>query len=86
MQANILASYKPLVNLTLVIPDLKSIEDSMIDAQQSFSRIRNIVVYYEDLLQNKEVSHLHKYFIKSFKGYMNKEVFLGTLDPSLCVV
>jgi hypothetical protein len=55
MQANLLASYKPCINLTLLVPSLKSMEDSMIDAHQSFNSVRNMVVYYEDLIERKEV-------------------------------
>ena len=84
MQANILASYKPVINLTLLIPSLKSMEDSMIGAQQSFNSTRNIIVYYEDLLDRKEVCNHQNSLSESFRVYINMSLMI-TLDTVISV-
>eukprot|EP00250_Pteridium_aquilinum_P013519 c21387_g1_i1 orf=193-1239(-) len=53
-EANLLAAYRPLVNLTSLITYLTRVEEIMMDAQLSFNGTRNMVVYYEDLLKSPE--------------------------------
>lgn len=53
-EANLLAAYKPLVNLKSLITYLTRIEEIIRDAQMSFNGTRNMIVYYEDLVEKPE--------------------------------
>ncbi|KAH7428090.1 hypothetical protein KP509_10G075300 [Ceratopteris richardii] len=62
-EAKVLAAYKPVVNLTFLIPYLKRVEEIIVDAQDSFKEIRHMTVYYEDLVSNqkKELRRVQKF-------------------------
>ncbi|KAH9656180.1 hypothetical protein KPL70_022592 [Citrus sinensis] len=51
-EAEILARYKPLINATLLIRDMKQVEDTQTKALEYFKSTRHIIVYYEDILKN----------------------------------
>lgn len=55
LQAKILAKYKPTINATLLIPELKQIEQTTAKAIEYFKSTRHIVFYYEDLITNRAV-------------------------------
>ncbi|KAL9446149.1 hypothetical protein AB3S75_013921 [Citrus x aurantiifolia] len=52
-EAKILAQYKPTINATLLIPELKQIEQTTAKAIEYFKSTRHIVFYYEDLITNR---------------------------------
>ncbi|CAA0830140.1 P-loop containing nucleoside triphosphate hydrolases superfamily protein, partial [Striga hermonthica] len=52
-EAQILAGYKPAVNVTILISTLRSTEKTVIKALESFKSTRHIVLYYEDILANR---------------------------------
>ncbi|XP_065872721.1 uncharacterized protein [Euphorbia lathyris] len=51
-EAEILARYKPSINATLLMRNLKQIEDTTTKALEYFKNIRHIIVYYEDIVKN----------------------------------
>ncbi|KAF9682363.1 hypothetical protein SADUNF_Sadunf05G0101200 [Salix dunnii] len=51
-EAKTLAKYKPMINSTLLISDLKEIEITATKALEYFNSTRHIVLYYEDLIKN----------------------------------
>ncbi|WCJ17632.1 P-loop containing nucleoside triphosphate hydrolases superfamily protein [Euphorbia peplus] len=51
-EAEILARYKPSINATLLMPNLKQVEDTTTKALEYFKDTRHIVVYYEDIVKN----------------------------------
>ncbi|KAB5541355.1 hypothetical protein DKX38_014329 [Salix brachista] len=51
-EAGILAKYKPLINTTLLIPNLKQVEDTAAKALEYFKSTRHIILYYEDIVKN----------------------------------
>lgn len=55
LEAQILATYKPKLNAALLIPQLKHDEATAAKAMQYFKTTRHIVVYYEDVINNKTV-------------------------------
>jgi hypothetical protein len=55
LQATILAKYKPQINVTLLIPELKRTEETVAKAVAYFKNIRHVVLYYEDLVNNRTV-------------------------------
>ncbi|KAL2906202.1 Nodulation protein H [Bienertia sinuspersici] len=52
-QAEALSNYKPLINSTSIISDLKEAEFTMAQALAYFNSTRHIILYYEDLIQNR---------------------------------
>lgn len=56
-QADILAKYKPVINATLLIPNLRQVEDTTTKALEYFKTTRHIVLYYEDVVKNRTVRH-----------------------------
>lgn len=61
MQAEILASYKPTVNMTLLIPNLRQVEDLVNKSLEYFKSTRHIILYYEDIIKNRTVGHLSNF-------------------------
>lgn len=55
LQAKILANYRPGINITLLIPELKLTEETANKAIAYFKNTRHIVLYYEDLVNNRNV-------------------------------
>lgn len=52
-EAEILAQYKPSINATLLIRDLKQVEDTVAKALQYFNSTRHTIFYYEDVIKNR---------------------------------
>ncbi|KAI4295630.1 hypothetical protein L6164_035654 [Bauhinia variegata] len=52
-EAEILAKYKPVINTTLLISQLKQVNDTTAKALEYFKSIRRIIVYYEDVVKNR---------------------------------
>lgn len=56
VQAKVLATYKPVINCASLINDLEGIENATADALEYFKSTRHIILYYEDLMNNRTVS------------------------------
>lgn len=52
VEAGILAKYRPWINTTLLMAELKQTEETAAKAIEYFQNTRHIVLYYEDLLKN----------------------------------
>ncbi|KAL0348364.1 UNVERIFIED_CONTAM: hypothetical protein Sangu_1064200 [Sesamum angustifolium] len=50
-EAKVLARYKPTINTTLLIPNLKQVEDLVTKSLQYFKSTRHIILYYEDIIK-----------------------------------
>jgi hypothetical protein len=55
-QAEILARYKPTIDVKTLITELKRSDKSAADALTNFKNTRHIVLYYEDVVKNRTVS------------------------------
>ncbi|KAJ8420382.1 hypothetical protein Cgig2_026805 [Carnegiea gigantea] len=62
-EAEILASYKPVINTTTLIRELKQVQKTMTKALGIFNSTRHIVLYYEDVLNNCTVRLLTKILV-----------------------
>lgn len=56
VQADILARYRPKINVSLLVPTLKKAEKSSVDALRYFKSTHHMFLYYEDLVHNRTVS------------------------------
>lgn len=54
-QAEILARYKPSLNSTLLVADLRQVQEMTAKALEYFKSTRHIVLYYEDVVKNRTV-------------------------------
>ncbi|XWS54823.1 hypothetical protein CRYUN_Cryun10bG0122400 [Craigia yunnanensis] len=52
-EAEILASYKPVINATLLIQNLRQVEETTKKALEYFNSTRHIILYYEDVVKNR---------------------------------
>ncbi|XP_062157193.1 uncharacterized protein LOC133864795 isoform X1 [Alnus glutinosa] len=52
-EANILSVYKPLINSSSLIKDLKDMEVTTAQVLEYFNSTRHIILYYEDLMMNR---------------------------------
>ncbi|XP_012570799.2 uncharacterized protein [Cicer arietinum] len=52
IEAKVLAKYKPRINTTLLMEELKQTEETAAKAIEYFNNTRHIVLYYEDLFKN----------------------------------
>lgn len=62
MQAKVLAKYKPRINTTTLLSDLKHVADRANRAIKYFKSTRHIVVYYEDVMGNSTVRLFNELF------------------------
>ncbi|CAI9769924.1 unnamed protein product [Fraxinus pennsylvanica] len=51
-EAEILARYKPTLNTTLLIPNLRQVDDMVTKSLEYFKSTRHIILYYEDVVKN----------------------------------
>lgn len=85
-EAEILASYKPTINTTLLIPNLKQVENTATKAVGYFNSTRHIILYYEDIIKNQTILNdvqdflkvprrvLHSRQVKIHKGTLSSQV------------
>ncbi|CAA7019901.1 unnamed protein product [Microthlaspi erraticum] len=52
-EAEILAGYKPMINTTVLITELKQIQDMTLKALACFNTTRHMLLYYEDVVENR---------------------------------
>ncbi|KAI3462761.1 hypothetical protein Pfo_019424 [Paulownia fortunei] len=52
-EADTLSRYKPVINSTSLVMDLKLMEKMVLEALEYFSSTRHIILYYEDLIKNR---------------------------------
>ncbi|ESW28537.1 hypothetical protein PHAVU_003G294900 [Phaseolus vulgaris] len=52
-EAEILAKYKPIINSTLLMAQLKQVNETTTKALEYFKNTRHIILYYEDVVKNR---------------------------------
>lgn len=73
-----LSKYKPVINSTSLVSDLKEVEETVSRALNYFNSTRHIVLYYEDLIRNKTVSGCK--LLGDFHYFHNKILFDVMID------
>ncbi|KOM45037.1 hypothetical protein LR48_Vigan06g034300 [Vigna angularis] len=69
-EADILSKYKPIINSTSLLDDLKDMEMRSAKALEYFNRTRQMIVYYEDLMRN----HTKLIDVQEFLGLPQMEL------------
>ncbi|XVE87148.1 hypothetical protein DITRI_Ditri18aG0093200 [Diplodiscus trichospermus] len=69
-EAAALSSYKPMINSTSLISDLKEVEMAAVQALNYFNSTRHMVLYYEDLVTN----HMKIKDVQEFLGLPQMEL------------
>lgn len=70
IQADTLSKYKPMINCTKLITDLKEMELTAAKAIEYFNSTRHMVLYYEDIVRNRTV-RIFRSIIKSYLLLIN---------------
>ncbi|XP_021626764.1 uncharacterized protein LOC110625471 isoform X2 [Manihot esculenta] len=74
-QADLLARYKPTLNVSSLISDLSTSEHMMAEALEYFKSCRHLVLYYEDLMKNhKALSDAQEFLRVPFRKLVSHQV------------
>ncbi|XP_078433490.1 uncharacterized protein LOC144704819 [Wolffia australiana] len=71
-EAAILASYKPVINTTLLLSDLRRSKELVDQAFDFFKTSRHIILYYEDLVSQRSQKLLE---VQDFLGVPRRQLF-----------
>ncbi|WJX34821.1 hypothetical protein P8452_22895 [Trifolium repens] len=84
MEATILAKYKPEINITLLIPELKRTEETVAKAVAYFKNIRHVVLYYEDLVNNRtKLKDVQEFLRVPYRELESRQVKIHTAPLSM---
>ncbi|WRX31261.1 Sulfotransferase domain - like 10 [Theobroma cacao] len=82
-EAQILAKYKPTINTTQLIPELKRAEQTTAKAVEYFSSTRHIVLYYEDLVKNRtKLREVQEFLGLPYKELSSRQIKIHTAPLS----
>ncbi|RDY02650.1 hypothetical protein CR513_13864, partial [Mucuna pruriens] len=80
-EAKILANYRPRVNITLLIPELNLTKETEAKAITYFKNTRHIVLYYEDLVNNRtKLKDVQEFLRVPYRDLESRQVKIHT-DP-----
>ncbi|KAK7351662.1 hypothetical protein VNO77_11261 [Canavalia gladiata] len=83
LEAEVLAKYRPLINITLLIPELKLTEDTAAKAIAYFKNTRHIVLYYEDLVNNRtKLKDVQEFLRVPYRDLQSRQVKIHTAPLS----
>ncbi|EPS58773.1 hypothetical protein M569_16040, partial [Genlisea aurea] len=83
-EAEVLARYKPTINTTTLVPDLKQLEDLVTKSLQYFSSTRHIILYYEDIMNNRtKLAEIQEFLKVPKRRLFSRQVKIhkGALPP-----
>eukprot|EP00257_Ricinus_communis_P008211 XP_002525546.2 uncharacterized protein LOC8277198 isoform X1 [Ricinus communis] len=74
-EANLLAKFKPVLNISALISDLSSAEHTMTETLEFFKSCRHLVLYYEDLMKNpKALSEAQEFLRVPIRNLVSHQV------------
>uniref|UniRef100_A0A2N9HT78 Sulfotransferase n=1 Tax=Fagus sylvatica TaxID=28930 RepID=A0A2N9HT78_FAGSY len=83
VEAHILAKYKPTINKTLLIPELKRTEETTAKAIEYFKSTRHIVLNYEDLINNRtKLKEVQEFLWLPYRDLTSRQVRIHTAPLS----
>nr|CAD1833703.1 unnamed protein product [Ananas comosus var. bracteatus] len=78
-EAEILARFKPRINIASLISDISSAEKAIADCLQHFSSTRHIILYYEDIVNNHNaLSHVQEFLGVPIAKLVSRQVKIHT--------
>ncbi|XP_020108894.1 uncharacterized protein LOC109724467 [Ananas comosus] len=78
-EAEILARFKPRINIASLISDISSAEKAIADCLQHFSSTRHIILYYEDIVNNHNaLSHVQEFLGVLIAKLVSRQVKIHT--------
>ncbi|XP_047151174.1 uncharacterized protein LOC124823079 [Vigna umbellata] len=82
-EAKILANYKPRLNITLLIPELKIMKETAAKAITYFRNTRHIVLYYDDLVHNRtKLKDVQEFLRVPYRDLESRQVKIHTAPLS----
>ncbi|KAL2973996.1 hypothetical protein AAZX31_14G078200 [Glycine max] len=79
LEAGILAKYRPWINTTLLMTELKQTEDTAAKAIEYFNNTRHIVLYYEDLIKNStKLKDVQEFLRLPYRDMHSRQVKIHT--------
>lgn len=82
-EAEVLAQFKPTINVALLISNLGHIERTIADCLQLFTRTRHIILYYEDIINNQNaLAHVQEFLGVPKRKLVSRQVKIHTRPPS----
>ncbi|PON46856.1 P-loop containing nucleoside triphosphate hydrolase [Parasponia andersonii] len=79
LEAQILANYKPKINATLMIKELNKANETTTRALEHFKSTRHIVVYYEDVINNRtKVKDVQEFLRLPYRNLKSRQVRIHT--------
>ncbi|PPD69660.1 hypothetical protein GOBAR_DD33461 [Gossypium barbadense] len=85
-EAAILASYKPVVNATTLIPSLRQVEETTKKGLEYFKSTRHIILYYEDVVKNHTKLAEVQEFLKVPKRELKSRQITGSKAVALMYI
>ncbi|XP_027356958.1 uncharacterized protein LOC113866277 [Abrus precatorius] len=83
LEAKILANYRPHINVTLLISELKLTEETAAKAIAYFKNTRHIVLYYEDLVNNRtKLKDVQEFLRVPYRQLESRQVRIHTAPLS----
>ncbi|KAF3446688.1 hypothetical protein FNV43_RR11868 [Rhamnella rubrinervis] len=83
LEAKILAKYKPKINATLLIPELKQADETSAKAIKYFNTTHHIVLYYEDVINNRtKLRDLQEFLRLPYRELKSRQVKIHTAPLS----
>ncbi|MBA0669770.1 hypothetical protein Goklo_007331 [Gossypium klotzschianum] len=85
-EAAILASYKPVINATTLIPSLRQVEETTKKGLEYFKSTRHIILYYEDVVKNHTKLAEVQEFLKVPKRELKSRQIIGSKAVALMYI
>ncbi|XP_019457706.1 PREDICTED: uncharacterized protein LOC109358086 isoform X2 [Lupinus angustifolius] len=83
LEAEILAKYRPRINTTLLIPELRRAEETSAKAIEYFKNTHHIVLYYEDLDKNRtKLKEVQEFLRVPYRDLYSHQVKIHTAPLS----
>ncbi|KAH7667252.1 P-loop containing nucleoside triphosphate hydrolase protein [Dioscorea alata] len=82
-EAEVLAQFKPVINTTALIANLRSVERTMTDCLLLFRSTHHKILYYEDIVKNhKELVQIQEFLGVPVRKLLSRQVKIHLRPPS----
>lgn len=82
-EAEVLAQFKPIINTTALIANLRSVERTMTDCLQLFKSTHHKILYYEDIVKNhKALVQIQEFLGVPVRKLQSRQVKIHIRPPS----